>query len=197
MTIKPAQPIHAQRACELIYQSGPIAFEYIFNQSHGPDINVFLRHLFRTSKSMFSHQHHLVCIDKNHVIATLGSFSKKSYKKTFLANVFEIFRQYGWRSIIKGLKFESELVKSPEEGCLYLCHIAVDKAFQGKGIASKLIIQMTSQAKASGFKKLSLDVAQSNQRALNLYLSHGFKIISIQNSYNNILDNHIYMEKII
>lgn len=195
MTIQPAQAIHAPSACELIYQSGPAAFEYIFNQNQGPEVKVFLRHLFRSKKSMFSHAHHLVCLDKDHVVATLGSFSKKSHKKTFAANAWRIFRQYGWQGIIKGMKFEHDLVKPPKEDCLYLCHIAVDPSYQGRGIASKLIHHMALQGKEMGFNKLSLDVAQGNQRALNLYLSHGFKIISIQNSYTQALDNHIYMEK--
>lgn len=195
MIIKPAQPIHAQQACELIYQSGPVAFDFIFNQQHGPDSRVFLRHLFRTRRSMFSHRHHLVCLNQDEVIGTLGSFSHKSLKQTFIANAYAIFRQYGCKGIIKGLKFERELVKPPKHDCLYLCHIAVDPSFQSKGIASKLIHQAALQAKEFGLGKLSLDVAQKNQRALNLYLSHGFKIMSIQNSYNSILDNHIYMEK--
>lgn len=195
MTIQPAQPIHANSASELIYQSGPTAFNYIFSKQHGPDAKVFIRYLFRTEKSMFSHKHHLVCIDKNNVVGTIGSFSKRSHKGTLIANVCAIFRQYGWRSILKGLKFERELVKTPKADCLYLCHIAVEPSYQGKGIAGKLIRQMAMQAKALGFNKLSLGVAQKNQHALNVYLSHGFKIINIINSYNDILDNHIYMEK--
>lgn len=195
MIIKPAQPIHAQGACELIHQSGPAAFDFIFNKQHGPDNKVFLRHLFRTRRSMFSHRHHLVCLDKDNVIGTLGRFSSKSHKQTFLANAYAIFRQYGCQGIMKGLKFERELVKPPKEDCLYLCNLAVDPNYQSKGIASKLIHQAALQAKELGLSKLSLDVTQKNQKALNLYLSHGFKIICIQNSYNLKLDNHIYMEK--
>ncbi|MFY0640510.1 MAG: GNAT family N-acetyltransferase [Bermanella sp.] len=197
MIIKPAQPIHAQTACELIYQSGPVAFDFIFNKQHGPDIKVFLRHLFRTRRSMFSHKHHLVCLDKDEVVGTLGSFSLKSHKQTLLANACAIFRQYGCKGVMKGIRFERELVKPPKEDCLYLCHIAVEPSFQSKGIAGKLINQAALKAKELGLNKLSLDVAQKNQRALNLYLSQGFKIISIQNSYNSTLDNHIYMEKLL
>jgi GNAT superfamily N-acetyltransferase len=197
MTIQPAQSIHAHAACELIYQSGPVAFEYIFNRKHGPEVKVFLRHLFRTKKTMFSHQHHLVCIDKHNVVATLGSFSKSSHKQTFFANFYSIYMHYGLKGILKGMKFEKQLVRPPKDDCLYLCHIAVAPDAQGRGIASKLISYMSVKAKETGFSKLSLDVAQKNHQALNLYLSHGFKIISIQNSYNDILDNHIYMEKIL
>ncbi len=195
MIIQSAQPIHADAACSLIYNSGPTAFEYIFNASHGPEVIVFLRHLFRTQKTMFSHKHHLVCLDNNKVVATLGSFSKDSHKKTLLANASRIFIQYGWKGIVKGLRFEHDLVRPPRRDCLYLCHIAVQDAYQGNGIAGRLIQHMAIQAKQMGFNKLSLDVAQSNQKALNLYLSQGFKIISVQSSYNAILDNHIYMEK--
>lgn len=195
MIIQPAQSTHAHRACELIYESGPAAFSYIFCNSHGPDANTFLRHLFRTKYTMFSHVHHLVCIDKNDVIGTLGSFSRKSHNQTFLHNAINIFSKYGMRGIWKGLKFEKYLVKPPQKNCLYLCHIAVHKSQRGKGIATRLIKHMESHAKEADFKKLSLDVAQSNQNALNLYLSLGFRIISVNESYSNKLDNHIYMEK--
>lgn len=195
MIIQPAQPLHADDACNLIYSSGSTAFDYIFNAQHGPEVRVFLRHLFRTPKTMFSHKHHIVCLDKSKVVATLGSFTKISHKKTFLANALRIFKQYGCKGILKGMKFEHELVKPPKDDCLYLCHIAVSPSHQGNGIASKLIDYISAQARDWGLIKLSLDVAQNNHKALSLYLSQGFKIISVQNSYNRILDNHIYMEK--
>ncbi|NVK39211.1 MAG: GNAT family N-acetyltransferase [Gammaproteobacteria bacterium] len=194
MIIAPAQSKHAESTCELIYQSGPASFDYIFNIQHGPEVRVFLRHLFRTRKTMFSHKHHLVCLHKDQVVGSLGHFSLKSHKKTFWSNACTILLHYGWRSIIKGIQFENRLVKAPKNDCLYLCHIAVKPEFRGKGIASRLILNMKALAKKEGYRALSLDVAQKNQTALNLYLSLGFKIISIQESYNSTLDNHIYME---
>lgn len=195
--IEPAQPQHADLACELIYQSGPAAFSHVFNQQHGPDVKVFLRHLFRTPKSMFSHTHHFVYLESEQVVATIGSFSKKTHRDTFAANAMYIFRHYGWRAILKGLKFENRLVKPPQNGCLYLCHIAVSQDKQGHGIATKLVQHMESIARKTHYQKLSLDVAQNNQRALNLYLALGFKIRKINQSYNYALDNHIYMEKLL
>lgn len=195
MSIVSAQAKHANLACELIYQSGPDAFNHVFNQQHGPEVKTFLRHLFRTRKSMFSHIHHRVYLDSEHVIATIGSFSKQSHGRTFFANAIYIFRHYGFRGILKGLKFEHRLVKAPKQGCLYLCHIAVAQQKQGQGIARQLIQYMESKAKQSHFQKLSLDVAQGNQQALNLYLSLGFNIIKVNTSYNRKLDTHIYMEK--
>ncbi len=194
MIIQAAQNIHAEATCELIYQSGPVSFDYIFNQKHGPEVRVFLRHLFRTRKTMFSHKHHLVCLDKDQVIASIGRFSLKSHHQTFWTNACSIFLHYGWRSIVRGIRFEKHLVKPPKKDCLYLCHIAVTPEYRGKGIASRMIQHLKDEAKDNGLRALSLDVAQNNQTALNVYLSLGFKIVSIQESYNDILDNHIYME---
>lgn len=195
MMIQPAQSTHAHRACELLYESGPAAFSYIFCHSHGPEVKTFLRHLFRTKHTMFSHVNHLVCIDKNDVIATIGFFSRKSHNRTFIHNAINIFSQYGVRGIWKGLTFERHLVKPPKNDCLYLCHIAVHESQRGKGIATRLIKHMEKHAKQANYKKLSLDVAQNNHRAINLYLSLGFRIISLNESYTDKLDNHIYMEK--
>ncbi len=195
MNIQPAKQQHAGQASKLIRQSGPAAFDYIFDDAHGPDNLCFLRHEFRTPSTMFSHKFHWVYIENEQVLGTIAIFNKASHNKTFLANALAIFQNYGWRSICKGLKFELKLVKAPKKACLYIGHIAVDKDHQGKGIARQLIEFATQQAKEQGYAKLSLDVAAANQRALSLYLGLGFKKLATHASYHERLDDHIYMEK--
>ncbi len=195
MSIQPANPQHAQPASALIRQSGPAAFDYIFDAAHGPENLCFLRHEFRNPGTMFSYKHHCVYLVNNQVVATLAMFDKTSHAKTFCANALAIFVNYGWRAIVKGLKFEWKLVKAPKKGCLYIGHIAVDQQHQGKGIAHQLIQYASEQAIERGFSTLSLDVAADNQRARALYLSLGFKELVAHKSYHANLDDHVYMEK--
>jgi len=195
MQVIQATPEHANEAHQLIYLSGPVSFEHIFNHNHGPHIQTFLNKAFTSKKTMFSHQHHYVIESHGIAIATIGLFTRKQHDSTFLDNAIWIWRHYGIRSIIKGLTFEYKLVKAPRKECLYLCHIAVNEAQRGKGIASKLVSFAEQEARSKGIETLSLDVAQKNITAINTYLKLGFKQIRTNHSYNAILDNHIYMEK--
>ncbi len=195
MSIQPATPQHAQSASVLIHQSGPAAFDYIFDSRHGPDIQCFLRHEFRNPGTMFSYKHHFVYLENDQVVGTLAMFDKSSHNRTFLANALAILQNYGWRAIFKGLKFELKLVKAPKKACLYIAHIAVDKNHQGKGIAHQLIQYATEQAQKQGYSHLSLDVAAKNQRAKGLYLGLDFKALVTHHSYHPKLDDHVYMEK--
>ena len=195
MSIQPATPQHAQPASVLIRQSGPATFDYIFDANHGPDNLCFLRHEFRNPGTMFSYRHHFVYLENDQVVGTLAMFDKSSHNKTFLANALAIFQNYGWRSIVKGLKFELKLVMAPKKGCLYISHIAVDDRYQGKGIARQLIQYATEQGIKQGYSRLSLDVAAKNQRAKGLYLGLDFKVLTTHTSYHARLDDHIYMEK--
>ena len=195
MKIIQAEPKHADQADKLIYQSGPVAFDYIFNRAHGPDVKIFLKNAFTSKQTMFSHQHHFIALEQEQVLATLGIFERKQHDQTFIQNAKWIWCHYGIRSIIKGLIFELKLVKPPQKNCLYLCHIAVEEKQRGKGIAGQLISFAESMAINKGIKKLSLDVVKGNSSALHLYEKMGFKQINQRLSYNDTLDDSIYMEK--
>lgn len=195
MSIRSAQSADSAAATALVFLSGPVAFEHIFNQAHGPHISDFLDCEFAKTATMFSHRHHFVYEDNGRVIASIGGFDKASHDATFIGNAKAIFSQYGWRGILKGLLFELRLVKPPRKGCYYLCHIAVDPDWRGKGIAAKLINFMAARAQTLGYSVLSLDVAELNVGALRLYQQMGFSIVKRNKTYNGVLDNHLYMEK--
>ncbi len=193
--IRPAESQDSAVAAGLVFLSGPAAFEHIFGSGHDPDIRDFLKAEFAKPATMFSHRHHFVYEQDGQLIATIGGFDKPSHDATLMGNAKAIFSQYGWRGIVKGLVFELRLVKPPRKGCYYLCHIAVDPQWRGKGIAAQLIDFMTVRAQGLGYSTLSLDVAELNIGALRLYQQMGFKLVKRNKSYNSVLDNHLYMEK--
>lgn len=195
MPIVKALPCHHKEAGLLIHQSGPAAFEYIFHRSHGPSVKEYLCEQFQSEKTMFSHHHHLIWEEDGKAIGTIGLFTKKLHDQLFFQNAGSIFKHYGIRSIVKGLKFERYLVKPPRKHKYYIGHIAVAKEHRGKGIARKLIVNAETQAKQQGFSTLALDVASQNYNALGLYELLGFKRVKVNNSYSPALDDHIYMEK--
>ena len=195
MSIKPASSIHHNEASQLIFQSGPAAFEHIFNQGHGPNVVEFLSRCFKSKHTMFSHKYHLIWEENGKAIGTLGIFSKSLHDNLLFQNAASIYKHYGFRGIVKGLQFERKLVKPPKKDSLYIGHIAVNSKHREKGIARKLILAAEQQAKSKDIRYLDLDVAENNLRALGLYELLGFKQIKLNQSYHANLDNHIYMRK--
>lgn len=195
MTIIQATPEHNREASILIYNSGPAAFEHVFHRSHGPNIKDYLSRQFKSNKTMFSHKHHFIWEESGKAVGAIVFMTKKAHDKLFLENAISIFSHYGIRSILKGLKFELNLVKPPKKSCFYIGHIAVHPDFRGQGIARKLIQKAEEVAKEQSFNRIALDVASMNHGALGLYELMGFQKRKLNKSYNNALDDHIYMEK--
>lgn len=57
----------------------------------------------------------------------------------------------------------------------YINNLAVDKAFHGKGIGSRLMQDMIDRAKQDSLTALTLEVEDGNEAALSLYKKFGFK----------------------
>jgi ribosomal protein S18 acetylase RimI-like enzyme len=195
MSIVQAQPQHHLEASLLLHQSGPASFDHVFHISHGPHATDYLAKQFESNKTMFSHKHHLVWEEEGKAIGTLLLIDKPLHDSLFLQNAFSIFKHYGIRSILKGLRFEFSLVKPPKKARFYIGHIAVNEKYRGKGIARKLITRAEEEAKSRGYSIIALDVAAKNLPALGLYELLGYKQIHTNKSYHSNLDDHIYMEK--
>jgi ribosomal-protein-alanine N-acetyltransferase len=65
----------------------------------------------------------------------------------------------------------------------HLLNIAVDPAYQGKGLGDKLLQQIILQNRTIGVKTISLEVRVSNLPAINLYEKRGFHKDAIRPDY--------------
>ncbi len=61
--------------------------------------------------------------------------------------------------------------------------VGVKKEYQGKGYSKRLMYLLLQVLKDNGVKYVMLEVEHSNYKAINLYLSCGFKEISERNNY--------------
>ena len=66
---------------------------------------------------------------------------------------------------------------------IHLLSVAVDKAHQGKGIGKLLMQTLFQQAKAQDMQIIYLEVRQSNEKAITLYESFGFKVDAVRVDY--------------
>lgn len=64
------------------------------------------------------------------------------------------------------------------DGDFYLLSIAVDKELRGEGVGSALIDSIEDRARASGSRRLSLDVSAKNEGARRLYERRGMTVES-------------------
>ena len=65
----------------------------------------------------------------------------------------------------------------------HVTNIAVDKAFQGKGVGSAILEALIRKCEISGIRYMTLEVRESNYVAQRLYQKFGFKAEGIRKGY--------------
>lgn len=76
-----------------------------------------------------------------------------------------------------------------------ICQIAIHPNYQHQSLGTKLLEEVFKDAKAKKVRTLTLEVRESNNKAINFYLKHGFKIALSKESYYSNGENAIYMIK--
>lgn len=64
-----------------------------------------------------------------------------------------------------------------------LVNVAVEAAWQGKGIGKKLVLHAIETAKNEGFKTIEVGTGNSSLNQLGLYQKCGFRIVSIDHDF--------------
>lgn len=68
-------------------------------------------------------------------------------------------------------------------GEVSLLNIAVDPVWQGQGLGRQLLAAFVAAARAAGGQEIWLEVRAGNIRASQLYLAHGFELVSRRPDY--------------
>ncbi len=68
-----------------------------------------------------------------------------------------------------------------EEG--HITNIAVDAAYQNRGVATRLLLAAIDYARGRGVKYMTLEVRKSNTKAQHLYIKFGFRMKGIRKGY--------------
>jgi [ribosomal protein S18]-alanine N-acetyltransferase len=68
-------------------------------------------------------------------------------------------------------------------GEAHITTVAVDPAWQGRGVATRLLIAMHRTAVERGIKALTLEVRVRNQRAIDLYRRFGYAPAGVRRNY--------------
>ncbi len=203
--IRAAQPADVDTAIQLIYSSGPNAFNYVFNTDDKGSAIDFLRMAYLDGAGEFGYRNHLVALENGQVVASGGGWSGKSGLAFLVAGARQIFSHYGLSSgigvVVRGLRTEA-VIPPPSSSQFYLGHLGVLPELQGRGIGKILIAHLLEQGRAAGFKVAALDVAVTNPRGQALYERLGFKVdreraSSLKNAHGFVsAHRHMQMELI-
>ena len=127
-------------------------------------------------------------------IYKLGNLLNSSFSKT--NNLLDIAEDkytkiliYESENIIKGFLMYTEL-----EAFADINDIIVREEYRNKRIASSLIDYMISNLQDS-VKLITLEVRESNIKAINLYQKFGFNIVNIRKSYYNDNEDAYLMKR--
>lgn len=74
-----------------------------------------------------------------------------------------------------------------------ICQIAVHPDIQRSGVGSQLMEEVIKDARAKKVNTLTLEVRESNEKAIKFYTKHGFKIILKKPQYYSNGEDALYM----
>ncbi len=107
----------------------------------------------------------------------LGVLAVQTEDQNFLNPSFgDLSIHYGfWGAVVKGVALHL-LQHKPKSEELHVEGIAVVDSARGKGVGTKLLEELMRFAQTRNFKKITLEVIDTNHRALQLYERLGFAI---------------------
>ncbi|MDO9179023.1 MAG: GNAT family N-acetyltransferase [Agitococcus sp.] len=179
MEIRTAILNDAPHIAPLIYSAGPELYDFIY-KTEKHTASDFIAYEFRTGKGFCGYRNVSVVAHNGRVVATGCFFDGKQFKSRTLQTLINMFKFYGpiqvWAVLGRSKHVES-VMKQPKNGELYLSNFGVQFAMRGQGFGSALIKYKINEAKKTGYKIFSLDVASTNPRAESLYNRLGLKVV--------------------
>ena len=171
-----ARPQDVETALQLIYSSGPQAFEYLFPR-HGATQQDFLRFAFTDGNGFLGYKNHLVATSNGQVVGIAAFYNFSTYARLTLEHLAQLLRFYPALNFfglaVRGIHLKS-IMPAPTQNMHYVANFGVVKAFRGMGIGTCLLDHQRAQALTLGRTRYALDVSVDNQRAQELYERYGF-----------------------
>jgi len=201
LEVRPCTVGDADAAVPLIHESGPIAFRHVFSQRHRDESLQFLARAFRAGDGQFGWRNHLAVERQGRVVATAAVWDARAnflFTRVAARQILGFYGVAGLAVAWRGLQFE-RIVKPALPGVAYIGHVAVDPALRGAGIGRALLGHLLQGARAQGYAKAALDVADSNPRARALYEGLGFRRVATRRAARperwgeRVVDHH-YLE---
>ncbi|MBO8161239.1 MAG: GNAT family N-acetyltransferase [Thermosipho sp. (in: Bacteria)] len=176
------------KVAKLIFKTDEKLFKFLFGNFEKA-VKKIVR-LVEKEKNIFSYNNIFAYYNEDKIIGILVMYDvEKIVKKGVINDFISVFSKI---ELIK-LFFKSILLNPVInlKGIrgLYIQNICVDEEYRGRGIGTKLLNYCFEYARSKKYREIFLDVSINN-RAKELYLRNGFKIIDMKKAI--LLDFKVY-----
>lgn len=177
ITVRSATPEDSEAAAGLIFMTGEEIFNYLFYPEKDKSLAVLGR-LFEMDANDFTHEcAYIAGMDSRTaglVLFVDRATMKKNYRGTGRALIQAMGLFQTLRRLRRFIQFE-RLFPQPDEGTLYINHLATFEEFRGRGIANELLAFCEQEARVRDLSHLALDVEVDNTSAIQVYEKAGFR----------------------
>ena len=172
-------PEDAPILTELIYDSGPDAWEYVFT-SRTKHAKEFAKYALTHKGGEFGYGCHTVVEYEGKIVGIGAEYSAENAFSFLWNGARQILSFYPFPTslvvMVRGLQAES-VMKLPKKHVHYIGHLSIDPAYRGMGFGEKLVAYHMENGRKLQRKKIELDVAETNPRARKLYEKIGFQLV--------------------
>lgn len=190
----------ADECRDLLYSSAPELYDYMFarRQTIAQD---YIAHEFRSGAGFIGHTIHTVAVADGEIVGVGAFYTRDHHAALQRGSAYEIFRFYGFLqmpSVFRHANHAGSVISRPRPGSMYIANLGVRPDMRGRGVGAALIEHETAKAKAAGFNKMTLDVADNNPRAEALYERLGFTFVrekQFKGRRNSGVPNVRFMER--
>lgn len=179
MNIRASQPADINDVAELMYSAGPELYDFIYSTPHKKPLD-YIRFEFKSGRGFCGHQNVTVAEVDGRAVATGCFYDGRMYASLLKGTLANMFKFYGpiraWTPLIRANHTKS-VMHPPRPDELYLSNFGVAPSLRGSGIGTALMKSKIETAKAAGYRKFSLDVADTNPRAEQLYRRLGLDCV--------------------
>lgn len=125
-------------------------------------------------------------------IAAITLIEKQTYDYPWSSGIFRDCLLAGYISLV--LDLDGEVlgygIMSVAAGEAHLLNICVSEDLRGQGVGKRLLSEMLERARGCNAERVFLEVRPSNNRALELYHSLGFKALGVRQRYYKARDGN-------
>ncbi|MGB9614491.1 MAG: GNAT family N-acetyltransferase [Fervidobacterium sp.] len=170
--IRPAELSDSDVISKLILETGLSFLPLLF----GPHVKLILARLIKTPGTIFYLDNiYVLEIDEGKVVGVLVAFPGNVVRRRSLKTAIVLFQIMGFELIRRLRLFRLVGIRNKvSKNEFYISNVAVDRNHRGMGYGKKLMLYAEKLAKESGSSVISLDVENTNTRAIDLYKRLGY-----------------------
>lgn len=178
--IRDGEPEDAGSAARLEREAGSRLMDFLAGFSGRQATERLLAALWEKSGTRFSREYGRVARIEGRTAGFLVGYPENLIAGLDLKTGRALLALQGWRFILRALRHPLVTVRmssmpEAESGDWYVCVLATEAAFRGRGIGTALLGDAEIRARTAGAKSLSLMVAERNDAARALYDRFGFR----------------------